>query len=315
MPRPGPQLTAMAGLVVVGMLVALQARANGDLAQRLGGGFSGGAQAALVSFVVGLACATVAVLALPRQRRQLAALPAAIRSRALQPWEALSGLGGAFLIATQAATVPALGVAVFTVAVVAGQTGGGLVLDQYGFGPTGRVPLTRRRALASLIALGAVVLSVAGRSGPTGFSLALLVCVAAGVAVSGQSALNGRIARAVDSPVVAAWTNFSVATVALGVLMALVVAAGHPWVGLPGNWWLYSGGPLGLVFVSVVAAAIRVVNVLVVGLATVAGQVVGALLLDAFAPVHGQTLQAVTVLGTLITLVAVALAVDAPKTR
>jgi bacterial/archaeal transporter family-2 protein len=312
--RPASVLIATSALVVVGMLVAIQARANGDLAERLGGGFSGGAQTALVSFLIGLAVATMWVFAVPAQRRHLASLPAAVSRGALAPWHCLAGLGGAFLILSQSATVPSLGVAVFTVAVVAGQTGGSLAIDQFGLGPGSPSPVTRRRALAALVALGAVVLTVAGRSGPAGFSPAMLMCVAAGLAVSGQSALNGRIGQAVGSSMVAAWTNFAVASVALGLVVAALVAAGHPLVALPSTWWLYTGGPLGLAFVSVVAAAVRVVNVLLVSLATVAGQVVGAVLLDAFAPAPGQSLRVQTVVGTVVTVVAVVMAME-PRWR
>ena len=58
---------------------------------------------------------------------------------------------------------------------------------------------------------------------------------------------------------------------------------------------------------TVVAAVVPRAGVLVVTLATVAGQVVGAVLLDAFAPAAGQPLQLVTVLGAAATVGAVLL--------
>jgi transporter family-2 protein len=309
--RSGSALVAASGLVVVGMLVAFQARANGGLADRLGGGFSGGAQAALVGFLVGLAVATVWVLVLPAQRRAVVAIPAELARGRLPWWHCAAGLGGAFLILTQSASVSRLGVAVFTVAVVAGQTGGSLAVDQVGLGPAGRQPVTLRRMLASIVAVGAVVLAVSGRFGSAGFSsVLLLLCIVAGVAVAGQSALNGRIGQAVGSPVVAAWLNFVVGSAGLAVTVAVLVAAGHPLSALPSTWWLYTGGPLGLAFVVVVAASVRVVGVLLVSLATVAGQVVGAVLLDAFAPASGQTLRATTLAGAVVTVLAVAMAMD-----
>ena len=54
---------------VVGAVVAVQARVNGDLAERLGGGFPGGALAAGLSFVVGLAALLVYVAVAPTARR------------------------------------------------------------------------------------------------------------------------------------------------------------------------------------------------------------------------------------------------------
>ena len=72
---------------------------------------------------------------------------------------------------------------------------------------------------------------------------------------------------------------------------------------------------MGVAFVSVVAASIRVVSVLLVSLATVAGQVLGALLLDAFFPVAGHGLHLVTVFGTVLPVVAVLIAASEPRNR
>lgn len=308
--RSGSAGVATAASFAVGALVALQARANSDLAVRLGGGFSGGAQAALVNFVVGGMVVSAWVLAVPAQRRALVALRASIAGGALTWWRCLAGVGAAFLILTQTGTVPTLGVAVFTVAVVGGQTIGSLVVDHTGIAPAGRQPLSARRVLASAAAVAAVVVAVSGRLGSAGFSLPLVgMCLAAGVAVAVQSALNGGVASAVDSAVAAAWLNFAVGAAALVVVVAALAGAGHGVPALPTRWWLYSGGPMGLAFVAVVAAAVRVVGVLLVSLATVAGQVVGAVLLDAFAPVAGQAVRPLTVVGAAATVVAVVVAV------
>jgi transporter family-2 protein len=308
-------LLAATASFAVGALVALQARVNGDLAERLGGGFSGGALAATLSFTAGFLALTGWLVLAPRHRRALRVLGPELARRGLQWWQLLGGLFGALLILTQAGAVPTIGVAIFTVAVVAGQTGGGLAVDRVGLGPAGRQPVTGRRVLAALVAVGAVVLSVSGRLGSASFAPALLVaCVVAGAGVSVQSALNGQVARATSSPVVAAWVSFGIGLVALGLVVAAVVATGTRYPALPGTWWLYTGGLMGVAFVTVVAGVVRLVGVLVVTLATVAGQVVGAVLLDAFAPVAGQELQAVTVVGAVVTVLAVVLAV-APVDR
>ena len=302
--------TASAAAFAVGALVALQARFNGDLARDLGGGFTGGAVAALLNFVVGFAVLSVWVGAAPAQRRALAGLPGQARSGRLLWWQYLGGLGGTFLILSQSISVPTVGVAVFTVAVVGGQTVSGLVVDRYGLGPAGRQPVTSARVAAALIAVGAVVLAVSGRLGSASFSLGLiLLCAAAGCAVSVQSALNGQVGRAAGSPIVAAWLNFAIGVVVLLVVVGAALGAGQRVQSPPANWWLFTGGLFGVAFVSVVVAAVRTVGVLVVTLATVAGQVCGAVLLDAFAPVAGQELQLVTVLGAAATVGAVLLAV------
>lgn len=50
----------------------------------------------------------------------------------------------------------------------------------------------------------------------------------------------------------------------------------------------------------------RLTGVLLLGLGTIAGQLVGALLLDVFVPATGEQLSATAVAGTALTLVAVA---------
>jgi transporter family-2 protein len=56
------------------------------------------------------------------------------------------------------------------------------------------------------------------------------------------------------------------------------------------------------------AMAVRVVGVLLVGLCAVAGQLLGAVLLDLLLPAEGVRLSAPAVAGTAITLVAVVVA-------
>jgi bacterial/archaeal transporter family-2 protein len=295
---------------VVGAVVAIQARVNGDLAERLGGGFAGGALAAGLSFVVGLAGLLVYVAFSRAARQGVVSLPGALRSHRLAWWQCLGGLCGALLILSQTASVPTIGVAVFTVTVVAGQTSAGLVVDRVGLGPAGRQPVTAVRLVASVIAVAAVVLSVSGRFGTAAFAPGLLLlCLLGGAAVSVQAALNAQVGRAVASAVAAGTLSFALGLVALLLVIAGIVASGHRYPALPSDWWLYVGGLFGALFVTVVAAVVPRVGVLVVTLATVAGQVVGAVLLDALAPVAGQQLQLVTVLGALATVGAVVLAV------
>ncbi len=308
--RPAGTVLATGAAFFVGAIVALQARFNGDLAVQLGGGFPGGSMAATVNFGVGLVALSAWVLVDGSQRSAVAQLLPAVRAGRLATWQCLGGLGGAFLILSQSASVPTIGVAVFTVAVVGGQTVSGLLVDKVGLGPAGRQPVTAHRVVAAAVAVGAVVLAVSGHFGSGSFAFGLVaLCVAAGVAVSVQSALNGQVGRAAGSAVAASWLNFAVGLPVLLLVDAALLAVGHRYPAPPSQWWLYTGGLFGVAFVTVVAGVVRTVGVLVVTLATVAGQVFGAVLLDALAPVAGQSLQLVTVVGAVATLGAVLLAV------
>jgi bacterial/archaeal transporter family-2 protein len=308
--RPAGTVLATAAAFAVGAIVALQARFNGDLAVHLGGGFPGGSLAATINFAVGLTALSLCLLVARSQRTAVAQLLPALRTRRLSAWQCLGGLGGSFLILSQSATVPTIGVAVFTVAVVGGQTVSGLLVDKVGLGPAGRQPVTARRTGAAALAVAAVVVAVSGHFGSGSFAFGLVVlCVAAGAAVSVQSALNGQVGRATGSAVAASWLNFAVGFPVLLLVVAALLSAGTRYPAPPHEWWLYTGGLFGVAFVTVVAAVVRTIGVLVVTLATVAGQVFGAVLLDAVAPVAGQSLQLVTVLGAVATLSAVLLAV------
>src|SRR5688500_2532083 len=126
-----PAWLAIAGAVLVGVLTAAQARINGELGARLEDGLT----AATVSFSTGLVILFVLSAALPVGRRGLAALVSGVRARTIPWWMLLGGLAGALSVATQGLTVAIIGVSLFTVGLVAGQTVNGLLLDRIGYSP------------------------------------------------------------------------------------------------------------------------------------------------------------------------------------
>ncbi|MER7457083.1 DMT family transporter [Micromonospora sp. NPDC126480] len=309
MARPTPSAThRLTGVVLAtasGVAVAVQSRINGELGVRLADGIA----AAVVSFGGGLLVLLVLVPATPRGRRGLAALRRALAAGTLRPWQCLGGVCGAFLVATQGLTIGTLGVAVFTVAVVAGQSGSSLAVDRAGIGPTGRQPLTARRLAGAALTVVAVVLAVGDRLGdPEALALALLPLLA-GVAIAWQQAVNGLVGRATGSPLTATLVNFTVGTLALLVVFAVDLAVrGLPAGSPPAEPWLYLGGLIGIVFIAVAAAIVRFTGVLLLGLASIAGQVVGAVLLDLVLPTAASHPDATTLLGAALTLIAVLVA-------
>ncbi len=293
-------------------MVAVQSRINGELGVRLADGIA----AAVVSFGVGLLILLVLVPATPGGRRGLAALRGALRSGALRPWQCLGGVCGAFLVATQGLTIGALGVAVFTVAVVAGQSGSSLLVDRAGIGPAGRQPVTPNRLIGAVLTVLAVLLAVGDRLGdPHALALALLP-LAAGVGIAWQQAVNGRVRAAAGSAMTATLVNFTVGTAALLVTFAVDLAVrGRPAGAFPDEPWLYLGGPLGIVFIALAAALVRFTGVLLLGLATIAGQIVGAVLLDLVLPTAASHPGLDTLLGAALTMVAVLVAAFGPTRR
>lgn len=278
--RSLPAPLAIGGAVAIGVMTAIQARINGVLGIRLGDGIVAG----LVSFAVGTAVLAVIVAALPSGRAGMVRLVRGVRGRTIPPWMLLGGACGALTVSTQGLTAAVLGVSLFTVGVVAGQTLHGLVLDRIGFGPAGVVAVTMGRVAGAALALVAVGVSLGGDVLRTAPLWMLVLPFAAGVGIAWQQAVNGRLAQRVSSPMVATMTSFIAGTVVLAVAAAIsVVSQGAPH-GLPAEPWLYTGGFLGVVYIFLGAFLVAHTGVLLLGLGSVLGQLVAAVAIDLIWP-------------------------------
>ncbi|MGH3761236.1 DMT family transporter [Actinophytocola sp.] len=302
---PARVRAAGAALAAVGgVTLAVQGRINGQLGHVMHNGLF----AALISFGIGTTLLAAAVAATPSARTGLVRLRNSVRAGRLRAWQCLGGTCGAFLVTCQGVTVATLGVAVFTVAVVGGQVVASLAVDRAGLGPGAAQPITLPRAAGAFLAVVAVVVAVSDHDAieAGGLWWALLPAVA-GLGLAWQLAVNGLVRVESNHVVVPTFVNFTVGTAAL-VLAAVVdvVARGLP-AAPPGEWWYYIGGPLGVVTILTAVAAVRFTGVLLLGLASVAGQLIGAVLLDVVVPTGGG-LTATSVIGTAITMVAVGVA-------
>ncbi len=295
-----------------GAVFALQTRVNGELGSRSGSAF----WAALVSFGSGLAVLVVVIALVPRLR---AAAIRAARHR-LPWWTYLGGLGGATLVALSAVAVPKVGVATFTVGVVAGQAVGGLLVDRAGLGPGGPRAPTATRVAGAALAVLAVVLIRLGHGGDAvsgGTVLAILVATTVGGAMgSVQQALNGRVQRATGEPLIGATVNFAAGLVPLAGIFAVVAATGHgpatPW---PLAWWVYAGGLLGIGYILSAIWSVRALGVLRLGLLLVAGQLAGGVLIDLVSPGRTGRPGLLTYVAVVLTIVAVGIAGAQSRSR
>ena len=289
---------AIAVTILAGGGISLQSYLNGRLGKDVGSATIAAAINNMVAFVATLAI-VLAIRALPRARDRLRALgrPPA--------WFFLGGFGGAALVLVSATAAPEVGVALLTVALVCGSTGGSLPVDAAGLGPAGRRPITRPRVAGVLLAVTATGLSAAGARGDPDVLL-LALALAAGLGMSLQAAANGQLARASGEPWAASLVNVAVGFATLG-LVGLVTLATSSLETMPGNPLLYAGGLLGAFVVVVGATAVQTLGVLRLGLAMVAGQMAGALIVDLIAPAPGEAVTAATVIGVVLTMVAVAI--------
>jgi bacterial/archaeal transporter family-2 protein len=306
-PHHPPARVRVAGAAVAavgGVALAVQGRVNGQLGHVI----HDGVFAALISFGVGTVLLAVAVAVTPSARAGLVRLRNSVRGGRLRPWQCLGGACGAVLVTAQGITIATLGVAVFTIAVVAGQVVASLAVDRAGLGPADPQPVTVPRAVGAALAVVAVVIAVSDHAAiETGGLWWALLPAIAGLGLAWQAAVNGLVRVESDHIVVPTLVNFSVGIVAL-VLAALVdlLVRGLPGA-LPGVWWYYVGGLLGIVAILTAVSAVRFTGVLLLGLSSVAGQLTGAVLLDVVVPTGGG-LTAASVIGTAITMVAVGIA-------
>ncbi len=297
-------VVSVAAAFVLGTFIALQSRVNGELGRRLGDGYL----AAVFSFGSGLVILAIGMLFSRGGRQGLARVVRAVRSRSIPWWYVVGGAAGALLVLSQGLAAATVGVALFTVAVVAGQTIGGLLIDARGLGRLAPKAVTLTRLAGAALILVAVVWAVSAQlHGNVPFGLLVLPLIA-GFAMGWQQAVNGEIRVVSGSALTATFGNFLVGTVVLVVAFLIHFAiAGGP-RSLPSAPYLYIGGVLGVVFIGGAAILVRVIGVLLLGLASIAGQLVMSLVLDLVVPVPGHAVVWTTVAGTLLTLVAVGIA-------
>lgn len=266
---------------LVGALIAAQGRFNGDLAVAGAGTLVAG----WLSYLGTLA--TIAVVVLVRGRAARTA--ALLRDRGRWWWYVI-GLCGIPIVLVSAYGIPIVGLAVASVASVAGQTVAGLALDARGVGLPARLPMTARRTLAAATAIAGLALAVVAGSGDAGVgpgrsALIGVLFFVAGATLAGQNAGNGAVAQASGDPTVAGLASATGGTVAISLVVGVATLAG----GLhgvtlptaPGEAYLYLGGPLGAGIVVAAAWAVRHLGTFALTLTVVGGQLVTAMLVDA----------------------------------
>lgn len=304
--RTGGSVLFLILAIVSGLLLSLQSRVNGALGEQLGDAMA----AATISFAVGMVALVIIALVVPSVRRTVAEVPKALRGRRFPRWYLLAGAVGALIVFSQSAAVPLIGVALFTVCLVTGQSIGSMFMDRVGFGGAAPRKINAVRVLGVVLTIAGVVWAVSPRGADAQWStlmLPMLFSLAVGMLMGFQGAANGAQAAAYGGATAATLVNFVVGFVVLGLVMLVRMPAGLELNSLPGSWWYYVGGLMGCLFVGITALVIKRLGVLVTSLAAVGGQLVGSLLLDVFVPTSGSSISLTTVFGTLLTLLAVAL--------
>lgn len=291
---------ALALSATAGAMVALQSRYNGELGAELNDPYL----ASFSSGTVGLVALLAGACLSGTTRRALRTSLRMLRNRSIPIWALSGGMTGAFLVVAQSAAVAVIGVSVFAVASVTGQTLAGIILDRFGLGSAERIPIRPMRMLGGFLAIAAVF--AAGLGANQAFALSWLIAlpIAAGVGTGWQAAVNGRLQLATGGAITATILNFAVGCAAL--LVAAVVSL--ILTGVPQQWPTtplpYIGGLFGIAYVALSAFVVRSTGVFMLGLAIVTGQLAAALLLDLFVP-FGPGLGSSMVVGAALSLAAV----------
>ncbi len=285
---------------ISGVMIALQARANGELSHLIGNGV----QAALVSFGSGLLIIAIVAIFTPSIKAGARNLKGAVARKELPKWTLFAGtLGGSF-VAVQTHIVPLIGVAIYSVASIAGQTAASLIVDRIGLTGGGKKHITPRRIAAALFTVFAVFISVFDRLDGRDLSLfAVLMGCVAGAIVGVQRALNGQINEHSNQSFTTSFLNFFMGTAFLFIFLTILVVVGPTeFVPLPsGPWWIYTGGVLGVIYIAFTSTIVQHLGVLTFTLFSVGGQLVGSLLIDLYSPTDGVNVSVYLVSGIVMT--------------
>ena len=283
-----------------GAMIALQARANGELSHRLNNGL----QAALVSFGSGLIIIFIITLFNSKIKEGIKNLRRSVANKEIARWKLFAGaLGGSF-VAIQTQIVPLIGVAIYSVASIAGQTAMSLIVDRIGLTGGGKKLISPRRVLAAVLTVLAVLVSVWDRIDAN--NLSMLAVTAGGIAgaiVGVQRALNGQINEHSHQSFTTSLLNFTTGTAFLLVLIIAGILLGRNELSpLPsGPWWIYTGGVIGVIYIAFTSTIVQHLGVLTFTLFSVGGQLLGSLVIDLVSPTDGVSVSAYLVTGIVMT--------------
>ena len=275
---------------------------------------------ALINFTTGLMVLSVMMIFSSPIRQGFISIPRLVREGRLKRWQLFGGLSGAFFVASQSSLVQVIGVAIFTVAAVAGQTSAALLVDKAGIGPAGKQPVTLMRIGAAILGIVGVLVSVLGQDSTGQFAFgAVLISFAAGALVSTQPALNGQIANHTGQPAAATMVNFIVGFITLVVVYAVAHQVNPQSFNVPPMPWespvIWLGGPFGVLFVLTASFMAKTLGVFLFTLTSVVGQLSGAILMDVLFPTASTNITWQLLLGISITGAAVVLASGKKKTK
>ncbi|MCE5369260.1 DMT family transporter [Klebsiella oxytoca] len=289
----------MLATILAGTLSPMQSAVNGELGHWLNDGNA----CAVISFASGLVVMFFIIMAKKETRQQFASIPSLIKQRKIPLWNWFAGLCGAMVVFSEGASASALGVATFQTALISALILSGLLCDRFSIGVSEKKYFTSYRIIGAIFAVVATVFVVSPQWRSTSFILLAILPFMAGLLAGWQPAGNAKVAEATGSMLVSITWNFIVGFTVLGIALLVRISLGHVSFQLPDTWWMYLGGPLGLMSIGLMAILVRGLGLLMLGVASTAGQLLGSVLIDVLIPALGNTVYFVTLVGTVFALV------------
>jgi transporter family-2 protein len=265
-------------------------------------------EAAIVSFTTGLLFVTLISLSRRQNRIAFGDIFKAVKAKQMKPWTLSAGVLGASFVAMQTHVVPIAGVALFTVASLAGQTGISLWVDRLGLTGGAKAAITKRRIMAAVITVLAVLVSSWDRFAMSDFSiLAIGLAVFAGTWVGLQRALNGQINSYSKRSFATSQLNFITGTSFLLILLLIrSVFTDHSIMNFKtAPWWMFLGGSIGVIYIALSAHIVQHLGVLEFTLFSVGGMLIGSLLIDFVFPTKGTVISPYLIAGIALTYLGV----------
>lgn len=296
------RLDVLAGLA--GLLIAVQSRANGELSFRI----QNSLEAACISFGSGLIVLLAITYFHKGIRSGFQRLFLAVQFGIISKWRLIGGALGGMVIAIQTHIVPLIGVAIYSVAVISGQTAMSVLVDRIGLTGGGKRHISMRRVTAAVLTVLAVLVSVWNRLDAKSLSMiAVILGLISGAIIGVQRALNGQVNEHSEQSFATALMNFLTGTALLLALFAGEIAVHHAHLSpLRINpWWMYLGGVSGVIYIAFASTVVQHLGVLTFTLFSVGGQLIGSLLFDAFLPSQGVHIDAYLVTGIFMSFIGV----------
>ena len=257
-----------------GIFVAVQSRANGELALRL----QNSLEAACISFGSGLIVLLAITYFHEGIKNGLRRTRSAVRAGAIPRWRLFGGALGATVIAIQTHVVPLIGVAIYSVSVISGQTAISLLVDRVGLTGGGKRHISSRRVTAAVLTILAVLISVWDRLDARSLSIAAVILgIISGGIIGLQRALNGQVNEHSEQSFATTLLNFITGTALLLLLFlgGLITHHSHFSAMKLNPWWMYLGGVTGVIYIAFASTVVQHLGVLTFTLFSVGGQLLG----------------------------------------